>query len=176
MRWLDGQPPLSVVFLCFGSMGDFHEDQVIEIARALEETGIHFLWALRKAAPKGKFAPPCEFSNFAEIFPDGFLDRTAELDELLDGRHKQILARQAIGGFVSHCGWNSILESIYFGVPIATWPLYAEQQVNALELVKDLKIAVEITLDYRADFMAEKKMILGAERIGKGIRDLMEKG
>ena len=50
----------------------------------------------------------------------------------------EILAHRATGGFVSHCGWNSILESLLHGVPIVTWPLSAEQQINAFQMVRDL--------------------------------------
>lgn len=60
-----------------------------------------------------------------------------------------VLAHKAIGGLVSHCGWNSIMESLWYGVPIATWPIYAEQQMNAFEMVKELELAVEITLDIK---------------------------
>ena len=60
-----------------------------------------------------------------------------------------ILAHKAIGGFISHCGWNSILESLWHGIPIATWPIYSEQQMNAFEMVKELGLAIEIRLDYR---------------------------
>lgn len=61
-----------------------------------------------------------------------------------------MLAHVAIKGFVSHCGWNSILESLWYGVPIATWPLNAEQQMNAFYMVRELGLAVELSLVYRS--------------------------
>ena len=79
-----------------------------------------------------------------------------------------ILANSAIGGFVSHCGWNSILESLWYGVPIATFPIYAEQQLNAFQMVKELGLAMEIKLDYKKD-----GDIVKAEEIESGIRSLM---
>ena len=129
IKWLDEQPPSSVVFLCFGSMGWFGEDQIKEIARALEDSGARFLWSLRKPPPKGSMGMPSDFPlpELAEALPEGFLDRTAGIGRVIGwAPQAQVLAHQATGGFVSHCGWNSTLESIYFGVPIATWPLYAE--------------------------------------------------
>ncbi|MCI68776.1 UDP-glucose flavonoid 3-O-glucosyltransferase 6-like, partial [Trifolium medium] len=81
-----------------------------------------------------------------------FLDRTAEIGKVIGWAPQvQVLAHPATGGFVSHCGWNSTLESIHYGVPIATWPLFADQQTNALELVSELKMGVEIALDYRME-------------------------
>lgn len=71
---------------------------------------------------------------------------------------------------MSHCGWNSILESIWHGVPIATWPIYAEQQLNAFEMVKELKLSVEIRLDYRNG----KNDLVCGEEVAKGVRSLME--
>ncbi|KAI6670970.1 hypothetical protein NL676_005855 [Syzygium grande] len=59
----------------------------------------------------------------------------------------EVLGHVAIGGFVSHCGWNSILESLWHGVPIVTWPIYAEQQLNAFIMVKELGLAEELRLD-----------------------------
>ncbi|XP_027940391.1 anthocyanidin 3-O-glucosyltransferase 2-like [Vigna unguiculata] len=174
--WLDQQPPSSVVFLCFGSMGSFGEDQVREIARALENSGARFLWSLRKPAPKF-MTPPSDYapSELPSILPAGFLDRTAGIGKVIGwAPQAQILAHRATGGFVSHCGWNSSLESIHFGVPIATWPLYAEQQTNAFLLVRELEIALEISLDYRVDFMGEAPSVLSAEKIENGIRNLVE--
>lgn len=85
------------------------------------------------------------------------------------GLQVTILSHRAIGGFVSHCGWNSILESLWFGVPIATWPLYAEQQMNAFEMVKELELAVEIRLDYRKG----SKVVTG-EELERALRRLMD--
>ncbi|KAF8090245.1 hypothetical protein N665_0482s0038 [Sinapis alba] len=177
LRWLDEQPRESVVFLCFGSMGGFREEQAKEIAIALERSGHRFLWSLRRAKPKGTMGPPGEFTNLEEILPEGFLDRTAKIGKIISwAPQSAILANPAVRGFVSHCGWNSALESIWFGVPIATWPLYAEQQVNAFEMVEELGLAVEIRNSFRADSMvpeAESELVT-AEEIERGIRCLME--
>lgn len=182
MKWLDGQPDSSVVFLCFGSMGSFGVDQVKEIAYALEKSGHRFLWSLRnptsKPNSKERFVPPSDYDDFTDVLPEGFLDRTVEIGKVIGWAPQvEILAHSAIGGFVSHCGWNSILESIWFGVPIATWPLYAEQQLNAFQLLKELECAVEIKMDYRKDFAnPDLTKIVSADEIEKGIVGLMEHG
>ncbi|XP_059656943.1 UDP-glycosyltransferase 43-like [Cornus florida] len=169
MKWLDPHPPSSVVFLCFGSMGSLSGAQVREIATGLERTGYRFVWAIRQL-PKGTLDLPTDYMDLKEIMPDGFLERTAGIG-LVCGWVPQvsILAHKAIGGFVSHCGWNSILESLWYGVPIATWPVYAEQQMNAFEMMKELGLAVEISLDYRAG----SDLVL-AEEVERGVRRLMD--
>ncbi|KAD4178177.1 hypothetical protein E3N88_26768 [Mikania micrantha] len=87
-----------------------------------------------------------------------------------------LLAHEAVGGFVSHCGWNSLLESLWFGVPTAAWPLYAEQQMNAFEMVVELGLAVDLKLDYKIDLFnpGARIVIVTAEEIESGIRRLME--
>ncbi|KAH7569699.1 hypothetical protein JRO89_XS06G0247400 [Xanthoceras sorbifolium] len=169
MKWLDDQPPSSVVFLCFGSMGSLDGPQLREIAVGLEGAGFRFLWSIR-TPPKGTVELPGEYANVEEVLTDGFLDRTAGIG-LVCGWVPQvtILGHQAIGGFVSHCGWNSVLESLWYGVPIATWPVYAEQQMNAFLLVKELGLAVEIRLDYR-----EGSELVLAEELERGLRRLMD--
>ncbi|KAM7517920.1 hypothetical protein LguiB_016882 [Lonicera macranthoides] len=178
MRWLDHQPPLSVVLLCFGSMGSFDEDQVKEIAYALERSGHRFLWSLRQPSPnKGKLESPREYSNPAEVLPEGFLERTASVGMVTGWvPQAEVLSHWAVGGFVSHCGWNSILESLWYGVPLATWPMYAEQQMNAFEMVVELKLGVEIKMDYRKEFFGERNtsVVVKAEEIETGIRKVME--
>ncbi|KAI5339867.1 hypothetical protein L3X38_019140 [Prunus dulcis] len=74
LRWLDDQPSLSVVFLCFGSMGSFGEAQVKEMACALEYGGFRFLWSLRKPPPKGEIAMPSDYADPKGVLPEGFLD------------------------------------------------------------------------------------------------------
>ncbi|KAL4598840.1 hypothetical protein ACB092_11G085800 [Castanea dentata] len=175
MKWLDNQPPLSVVFLCFGSMGSLDDNQVREIAQALDRGGFRFLWSLRRPPPKGKIALPTNYENLEEVLPEGFLDRTAGIGKVIGWAPQvAIFSHPAIGGFVSHCGWNSILESLWFGVPIAAWPLYAEQQLNAFEMVKELNLAVEIILDSRRDFMIDNQINVASKDVENGIRQLME--
>ncbi|KAK4347662.1 hypothetical protein RND71_034001 [Anisodus tanguticus] len=66
-------------------------------------------------------------------------------------------------------GWNSILESLYYGVPIGTWPIYAEQYLNEIELVKELNLAVEITMDYR-----DGTTLVSSEEVANGVKKLMD--
>ncbi|MBA0644541.1 hypothetical protein Goklo_028685 [Gossypium klotzschianum] len=180
MKWLDEQPPSSVVFLCFGSWGSFNGDQVKEIAFALEQSGHRFLWSLRQPPhpSKGPRASPTDYDDASEVLPEGFLDRTRGIGKIIGWAPQvAILGHPATGGFVSHCGWNSTLESIWFGVPIAAWPVYAEQQLNAFKLVMELGLAVEIKMDYKRDRMDSGEIeIVSAKTIEKGIRSVMEEG
>ncbi|AET00307.2 UDP-glucose flavonoid 3-O-glucosyltransferase [Medicago truncatula] len=178
VKWLDDQPPSSEVFLCFGSRGFFDEDQVKEIALAVENTGVRFVWSLRKPPPKDTMNAPSDYtlSDLSSVLPEGFLDRTAEIGRVIGwAPQTHILAHPATGGFVSHCGWNSTLENIYFGVPVATWPLFADQQTNAFQLVCELKMAVEIALDYRLEFNGESNYLLTADKIERGIKSVLDK-
>ncbi|CAK7345142.1 unnamed protein product [Dovyalis caffra] len=177
MEWLDDQPPSSVMFLCFGSWGSFSEKQVTEIAFALEHSGHRFLWSLRKPSQiqKGEAESPSDYENFQEILPEGFLDRTTKMGKVIGWAPQvDILAHPAVGGFASHCGWNSTLESVRFGVPVAAWPLYAEQHLNAFQMVVDLGLAVEIKMDYRKDFYDDNEMMVGSDDIIKAINLVME--
>ncbi|CAI0542152.1 unnamed protein product [Linum tenue] len=171
IEWLDQQPESSVVFLCFGSMGAFRGEQVREIASALEGSGHRFLWSLRRPGEGGPWASPTDYEDVREVLPEGFLDRTAEVGRVMGWvPQAAVLAHKSIGGFVSHCGWNSTLESVWFGVPMATWPMYAEQQFNAFLLVEELEIATEVRMDYRS----ESEEVVSAEELERGIRSLME--
>ncbi|CAO2830255.1 unnamed protein product [Amaranthus hypochondriacus] len=150
IKWLDDQPNESVVYVSFGSGGTLTTQQTIELALGLELSKQRFIWVVR---------PPIDNNNAACLFesvgssgthelnnylPDGFLDRTRDLGFIVPmwAPQSEILSHASIGVFVSHCGWNSSLESITNGVPIIAWPLYAEQDMNATMLVKNLGIAV----------------------------------
>ncbi|PIN22169.1 UDP-glucuronosyl and UDP-glucosyl transferase [Handroanthus impetiginosus] len=169
--WLDDQPDSSVVFLCFGSGGYFGENQVKEIAVALERSGKRFLWSLRKPPPEEKLEFAGEYENPGEVLPEGFLVRTVGFGKVIGWAPQMaVLGHPAVGGFVSHCGWNSILESVWCGVPIAAWPLSAEQQTNAFELVKEFGMAIEIKMDYKKNI----DVIVGADTIENAIKQLMD--
>nr|WIF29793.1 UGT4 [Chrysanthemum indicum] len=175
MTWLNDQPESSVVFLCFGSMGSFSEKQVKEIAIALERSRYRFLWSLRRPQPEGKMEQPKEYDNPDEVLPEGFIERTLSVGKVIGwAPQTAVLSHPSVGGFVSHCGWNSTLESIWCGVPIAAWPLYAEQQINAFQLVVELGIAAEIRIDYQSAVRrGNNNMTVAAEEIEDGIRILM---
>ena len=82
---------------------------------------------------------------------------------------KEILAHPAVGGFVTHCGWNSILESLWFGVPMLPWPLYGEQHLNAFELVREMGVAVHLkNMD-----VTEADMVVEAAEVEAAVRGLM---
>nr|GLL47002.1 anthocyanidin 3-O-glucosyltransferase 2-like [Ipomoea trifida] len=180
VKWLDDQPASSVVFLCFGSGGTFPEPQVKEIAYALESSGQRFLWALRKPPCPGSLVPT-EYTNPEEVLPEGFLERTQNIGKVIGwAPQTEVLAHPSVGGFVSHCGWNSILESIWFGIPIATWPMCVDQHANAFQLVREIGMAVEVTMDYKIDSKDPKTNflifpeIVNAKEIEFGITSLMD--
>ncbi|KAI3703302.1 hypothetical protein L1987_73264 [Smallanthus sonchifolius] len=178
IRWLDSQLPSSVVFLCFGSMGSFDEVQVKEIARGLEQSGHRFVWSLRRPPSDQTSSAPGDYEDPSVVLPEGFLERTRGIGKVIGWAPKvAVLSHNAVGGFVSHCGWNSLLESLWFDVPSAAWPVYAEQQMNAFGMVVELGLAVKIRLDYRKDVFAPKAnmaTVVTAKEIESGIRRVME--
>ena len=146
LSWLDSQPSQSVVYLSFGSRGMFSKEQLWEIAFGLEKSGVRFLWAVRAPPSKDRgdaFLPPPE-PDLDLILPDGFLDRTKDRGLVVKSWVPQIgvLGHESLGGFVTHCGWNSVLEAIDAGVPMVAWPLYAEQRFNKILLVEEIGIAL----------------------------------
>uniref|UniRef100_A0A0E0EBN6 Glycosyltransferase n=1 Tax=Oryza meridionalis TaxID=40149 RepID=A0A0E0EBN6_9ORYZ len=170
VRWLDAQPPASVLFLCFGSMGWFDAAKAREVAAGLERSGHRFLWVLRGPPAAGAVYPTD--ASLDELLPEGFLERTKERGLVWPtwAPQKEILAHAAIGGFVTHCGWNSTLESLWHGVPLVPWPLYAEQRLNALELVRDMGVAVPLRVDRERDNFVE------AAELERAVRSLMGGG
>ncbi|KAJ0803146.1 putative flavonol 3-O-glucosyltransferase [Helianthus annuus] len=172
IRWLDGQPSSSVVVLCFGSAGSFSEVQVKEIARGLEQSGHRFVWSLRLSPHLAQ-----SVEDPKVLLPDGFLERTMGIGKVIGWAPQvSLLAHEAVGGFVTHCGWNSILESLWFGVPMAAWPMYAEQQLNAFEMVVELGLAVDLKLDYKMDMFNPNvnTLIVTTKEVERGIRRVME--
>ncbi|XP_024027547.1 UDP-glycosyltransferase 88A1-like [Morus notabilis] len=145
LKWLDSQPRQSVVFLCFGSLGLFSKEQLQEIAVGLERSGQRFLWVVRNPPPSQKNQSVAwSERDLDSLLPQGFLDRTKDRGLVVKNWAPQVdvLRHDSVGGFVTHCGWNSILESICAGVPVVAWPLYAEQRLNRIVLVNEIKIAL----------------------------------
>ncbi|KAL5196548.1 hypothetical protein ABZP36_000060 [Zizania latifolia] len=173
VRWLHSQPPASVLFLCFGSKGIISASKVREIADGLERSGHRFLWVLRGVPVDSRHcARDARDADLDELLPEGFLEKTKERGLVWPTRapQKEILAHAAVGGFVTHCGWNSILESLWFGVPMLPWPLDADQHFNAFTLVSHLGVAVPLKMDRRRNNLVE------AADLEQAVRALMGGG
>jgi len=150
LAWLDKQPERSVVYLWFGSVGagNHSEEQLKEIAAGLEKSGHRFLWVVRAPPhddPKRPFDPRAD-PDLDAILPAGFLERTRGrgLVVKLWAPQVAVLQHRATGAFVTHCGWNSVLEGITAGVPMLCWPLYAEQKMNKVFMVEEYGVGVEV--------------------------------
>lgn len=141
LAWLDAQPERSVVFLCFGSRLALSPEQVRELATGLERSGQRFLWVLR--------APPTapEPDAALALLPEGFLARTMDRGLVVTASwvpQVDVLWHASTGAFVMHCGWNSTLEAVAAGVPMVCWPLEAEQWMNKVFIVEEMKVGVEM--------------------------------
>ncbi|QCE11128.1 hydroquinone glucosyltransferase [Vigna unguiculata] len=160
--------------------GTLSQHQIDELALGLELSGQRFLWVLRAPSnlPSAAYLETAE-EDPLQFLPKGFLERTKEKGLVVASwaPQVQILGHSSVGGFLSHCGWNSTLESVQEGVPLITWPLFAEQRMNAVMLAEGLKVALRPR--FNEDGIVEKEEIakvikcLMEEEIGKGMRERM---
>ncbi|KAK9743137.1 hypothetical protein RND81_03G219700 [Saponaria officinalis] len=172
LTWLDDQPRGSVLFVSFGSGGTLSYDQLIELANGLEVSEQRFLWVMRSpndnVANAAYFSTEKERNNPLNFLPKGFLDRTKGRGLVVPNWAPQVdvLKHESTGGFLTHCGWNSILESVVHGVPLIAWPLYAEQRMNAVMLTEGLKVALRPK--------ANEDGLVGRVQIATVVKGLME--
>ncbi|KAL5819425.1 hypothetical protein ACOSQ4_023267 [Xanthoceras sorbifolium] len=171
--WLDKQPSESVVFVSFGSGGTLSTEQLTELALGLELSQQRFVWVVRPPTVKtgdGSFFTAGnggdDLSSY--LLPEGFLTRTHHTGMVVPkwAPQLEILSHPSVGGFFSHCGWNSTLESITNGVPMIAWPLYAEQKMNATMLAEEVGVAV------RSEKLPTKGVV-GREEIKCMVRRVM---
>ncbi|KAJ7946082.1 Glycosyltransferase [Quillaja saponaria] len=138
LEWLDSKKPASVVYVCFGSLTKFSDSQLREIAWGLEVSGQQFIWVVKKHENNA--------GEKEEWLPDGFEKRIEGRGLIIRGWAPQVLIldHEAVGGFVTHCGWNSTLEGVSAGVSLVTWPV-AYEQIYTEKLVTDvLQIGVSV--------------------------------
>ncbi|KAH7578032.1 hypothetical protein ACOSP7_000860 [Xanthoceras sorbifolium] len=171
LKWLDNQPSDSVLFVSFGSGGTLSYDQFNELALGLEMSEQKFLWIVK--SPDDKSASGSYFSIQSsrdpfDFLPKGFQERTKCRGLVVPSWAPQveILRHGSTGGFLTHCGWNSILESVVHGVPLIAWPLFAEQKLNAVMLTEDLKVALRPK--------ADENCLVGREEIAKVLKGLFQ--
>ncbi|PON78004.1 UDP-glucuronosyl/UDP-glucosyltransferase [Parasponia andersonii] len=126
LQWLDSQPKGSVLYISLGSFLSVSSTQMDEIADGLRTSGVRFLWVARSDAPRLK-------------------DRSGELGLVVPWCDQlRVLCHSSVGGFWTHCGWNSTLEAVFGGVPMLTFPLFLDQAPNGRQIVEEWKIGSRV--------------------------------
>ncbi|KAG6404389.1 hypothetical protein SASPL_136635 [Salvia splendens] len=154
--WLDAQPSKSVIYVSFGSLALVTTEQVLEVLHGLLDSSQRFLWVMRP--------------DSITAGNDGEDPVLVELKELVKGKgllvawapQEKVLNHPAVGGFMTHSGWNSTLESIAAGVPMVCWPYFGDQTTNSRFVSEVWRIGLDI------------KDTCDRKIIEKAIRDLME--
>lgn len=156
INWLNAKPSQSVVYISFGSMVSLTSEQIEELALGLKESEVNFLWVLRESE-QGKL-------------PKGYKDSIKEKGIIVTWCNQlELLAHDAVGCFVTHCGWNSTLESLSLGVPVVCLPQWADQLPDAKFLEEIWEVGVRPKEDEngvvkREEFMLSLKVVMEGER------------
>jgi len=132
IEWLNSQPKGSVLYVSMGSFLSVSSSQLNEIVVGVHNSGVRFLWVSR---------------GETTLFKDGCGDMGQVVpwcDELWVVRHP------AIGGFWTHCGWNSTLEAVFAGVPMLTSPIFWDQIPDRKIIVEDWEIGWRVKSEERA--------------------------
>ncbi|XP_026428120.1 beta-D-glucosyl crocetin beta-1,6-glucosyltransferase-like [Papaver somniferum] len=138
--------------------------EIQEVAYGLELSEVNFIWVIRFPGDHK------ETDGIGQVLPKGFMERIAEKGLVVEnwGPQAELLGSGKIGGFVSHCGWNSVLESMKYGVPIIAMPMHLDQPINA-RLVVEIGLGVEVKrdgdgkLDRREIGEVIRKVVMGKE-------------
>jgi hypothetical protein len=138
------------LFVSFGSITILSGEQFRELVLGLETSRVPILWVAR---------PDLMADDKPIAFPDGYLDRMRHRLCLVDwAPQKQVLAHRAVGGFLTHCGWNSTLESICAGVPILGWPYFGDQMLNCRQCVDRWGVGLAIEGDPESGFVPKEQV------------------
>ena len=154
-EWLKGRPTGSVLYVSFGSYAHVGKKEIVEIAHGLLLSGISFIWVLR---------PDIVGSDVPDFLPTGFMDQAEGRGIVVQWCcQKAVISNPVIGGFLTHCGWNSILESVWCGLPLLCYPLLTDQFTNRKLAVDDWRIGINL---------CDKKMVTRDE-VSVNIKRLM---
>ncbi|KAK3130725.1 hypothetical protein QOZ80_6BG0497210 [Eleusine coracana subsp. coracana] len=156
LAWLDGRASQlgSVVYVSFGTQAHVSDAQLDETLHGLVQSGHPFLWTVRSDT----WSPPMDVGPNSRIVRGWVPQRS-------------VLAHKAVGGFVSHCGWNSTMEGLAAGKPILAWPMIAEQMLNAMHAADIVGAGVRIHT--KTGGMAAVG-IVGRKEVEEKVRNLMD--
>ncbi|MCD9639189.1 hypothetical protein HAX54_023567 [Datura stramonium] len=173
IKWLDKKDPFSTLYAAFGSECVVNKEEIEEIARGLELSNVNFIWIVNFPSLGGEIISS---GGIDEILPEGFVERVKERGRILTkwAPQEKILRHFSIGGFLNHCGSNSILESLYFGVPLIAMPVIVDQFIAARYMV-ELGVGLEVERNENGKVKAEEimKVIKNVivEKKGKELRE-----
>ncbi|XP_042518895.1 crocetin glucosyltransferase 3-like [Macadamia integrifolia] len=174
VNWLNSHPPNSVLYISFGSQNTISSTQMMELAMGLELSGKPFIWVVR---PPTGFDIEAEFR--AEWLPEGFEERVRNRNQGMVvhrwAPQLEILSHGSTGAFLSHCGWNSTLESLSQGVPIIGWPIAGEQAYNSKMMEEEMGVCVVLNRGVESLVGIEEvervvKMVMSKEGKGKEMK------
>ncbi|KAF2299805.1 hypothetical protein GH714_003534 [Hevea brasiliensis] len=136
-EWLDKKEAESVVYVALGTEGALSQEEVSELAFGLEKSRSPFFWALKSS--------PGSTQNVLEMLPDGFEERVKHQGIIYKEWAPQvkILGHKSVGVFLTHCGWNSVVEGLSFGRVLIMFPMLNDQGLNA-RLLQGKNLGLEI--------------------------------
>lgn len=152
--WLDTKLHGSVLYVSFGSYAHTSKETIVEIARGLIASEVNFIWVLR---------PDIVSSEETDYLPIGYEDNIKDRGLIVPWCcQTAVISHPAVGGFLTHCGWNSIMESIWCSVPFICFPLLTDQFTNRKLVVDDWKIGIDLSDkdSITSDEVAEKVKFL----------------
>ncbi|XP_077218787.1 7-deoxyloganetin glucosyltransferase-like [Tasmannia lanceolata] len=157
LAWLDKREAASVIYVNFGSFAFITSQQLSEFAWGLANTKYPFLWIIRR-----------------DIVNDGLAVLSEDFMKEIKGRgllanwcpQEEVLSHPSIAWFLTHCGWNSTVESICGGVPMICCPQFGDQPINCRYTCNEWGIGVEISNEVRREEI---------ERVVRGVME-SEKG
>ena len=146
LKWLNTHKPNSVIYVNFGSITVLTKQQVVEFGWGLANSNYPFLWVIR---------PDLVIGESANLPPE-FVAETKERSLIISwAPQEDVLNHPSVGGFLTHCGWNSITESLTSGVPLICYPYFAEQQTNCRFACNEWGVGLEIENNVNRDQVEE---------------------
>ncbi|KAK4419236.1 UDP-glycosyltransferase 86A1 [Sesamum alatum] len=135
-QWLETKPPGSVLYVSFGSFVHTSRQVIEEIAYGLLLSEVNFIWVVREGILS---------SGDTNIMPDGYEDEVKDKGLIIPWCNQiRVLSNPAVGGFLTHNGWNSTIESMWCGVPMICYPFLFDQPTNRKLVVDDWKCGISL--------------------------------
>ncbi|XP_073020784.1 UDP-glycosyltransferase 76B1-like [Primulina eburnea] len=164
VSWLDTQKPGSVLYVSFGSAATIDGESLREMTRGLASSMQPFLWVVRPGLVQG--------SEWLESLPNEFMEVVSQRGYIVKWAPQQeVLSHPAVGGFWTHSGWNSILESVCEGVPMICSSFFGDQKVNSRYVTDAWKLGIKLEHGFEREEIesAIRKIMLDKE--GQEIRE-----